>query len=210
MAIIYPLSTPTTIGIEQINLSAVNATSITSSPFTFRQQVVQHTGQRWEAQVKIPALRKDLMEPWVAFLVSLKGQYGYFLLGDPNNTTPQGFASTSPGTPVVKDADQTGDTLEISGLPINTTNYLKAGDYLQLNAGASATLHKVLTDTSSDGSGYASVDIWPNMITAPGVGTTIVLTNSKGRFRLKNNVTEWSINNANAYGLQFEAIGVVP
>jgi hypothetical protein len=90
MSISYPLATPTTIGIEQITLRAVNVVALSQSPFTFRQQVFKHPGERWEASVSIPPLRRDFLEPWVAFLLALKGQTGTFLLGDPNNTIPQG------------------------------------------------------------------------------------------------------------------------
>ena len=73
MAITYPLSLPTDIGIAEIELRASNVVGISESPFTYKQQVVQHQGQRWEASVSIPAVRKDLMEPWIAFLLKLKG-----------------------------------------------------------------------------------------------------------------------------------------
>ena len=54
MALTYPLSTPTTIGIESIELRAVNAVATSQSPFTYKQQTVVHGGQRWEASVTIP------------------------------------------------------------------------------------------------------------------------------------------------------------
>jgi len=41
MSISYPLDMPTTIGIEQIELRAVNAVAISSSPFTYKQQIVR-------------------------------------------------------------------------------------------------------------------------------------------------------------------------
>jgi len=54
MALTYPLSTPTTIGIESIELRAVNAVATSQSPFTYKQQTVVHGGQRWEAQLLSP------------------------------------------------------------------------------------------------------------------------------------------------------------
>ena len=95
MAITYPLSIPTTIGIENIELRAVNAVATSQSPFTYKQQIVQHTGQRWEASITIPPVKRDLAEEWVAFLLSLKGPTGTFLLGDPLGATPRGTASTA-------------------------------------------------------------------------------------------------------------------
>ncbi len=71
MAISYPLSTPTTIGIESIELRAVNAVATSQSPFTFKQQVVAHQGQRWEASVNIPSVRRDKAAAWKAMLTAL-------------------------------------------------------------------------------------------------------------------------------------------
>ena len=93
MAIDYPLAQPTTIGIEQIELRAVNAVAISSSPFTYKQQIVSHGGQRWEASVTIPSVRRDLAGAWKAMLVALKGQTGTFYLGDPDYATPRGTVS---------------------------------------------------------------------------------------------------------------------
>ena len=93
MSITYPLSLPTSIGIESIELRAVNAVATSQSPFTYKQQIVAHQGQRWEASVSVPAVRRDLAAPWKAFLTSLKGQQGTFLLGDPDYVTARGKVS---------------------------------------------------------------------------------------------------------------------
>lgn len=210
MAITYPLSIPTTIGIESIELRAVNAVAASQSPFTYKQQIVQHTGQKWEASITIPPVKRELAEDWVAFLLSLKGPTGTFLLGDPLGATPRGTASTNAGTPVVKGADQTGNTLIVDGLPLSTTGYLLAGDYIQLGSGSTATLHKVLTQVDSDGTGEATLDIWPNIVTSPADNATVTVSNAKGRFRLKENTQSWQINNINSYGISFEATQVLP
>lgn len=202
----YPLNTPTSIGIANIELSATNAVAVSRSPFTFSQQVHTYPGQMWSATVTIPPLHKDFVEPWVAFLLALRGQTGTFLLGDPNNVTPRGVAT---GTPLVKGAAQTDGTLEIDGATVSTTGWLKAGDYIQLGAASSATLHKVLLDANSDASGNVTLEIWPYMRTAPADNAPITLTNTVGVFRLATNTQSWSINESSAYGLQFDAMEVV-
>ena len=93
MSISYPLALPTSIGIAEITLSANNAVATSQSPFTFQQQIIQHPGQRWTDSVTIPPVRRDLAEPWVAFLLALNGPVGTFLLGDPNAKAPQGTAT---------------------------------------------------------------------------------------------------------------------
>jgi len=101
----------------------------------------------WSASIAIPTVLKDLAEPWVAFLISLRGQYGTFLLGDPNHASPQGTASS---------ATITGSTGDRS-VTVSMTGTLKAGDYFQLGSGSSARLHKVLVDQSGGG----TLEIWP-------------------------------------------------
>jgi len=209
MAIIFPLTLPTQTGIATVNLHAINAVAISSSPFTYKQQVVAHSGQRWEAEISLPPMKRADAEVWVAFLLSLKGQRGTFLMGDPNCATARGSASTTAGTPVVNGADQTGDTLSIDGLPVSVSGYLLAGDYIQLGGGSSATLHKVLTDVDSNAIGQATIDIWPSIRTAPADNSAIVLSSAVGNFRLATNQSDWSINNASFYGITFPAVEVI-
>jgi len=188
----YPISTPTDIGIAEIQLTATNAIAVSRSPFTFATQVHAYSGEMWSASVTIPPVRKDLAEPWVAFLLSLRGQYGTFLLGDPNMTSPQGTATSATVTGSLGDRSVT----------VAMTGTLKAGDYLQLGSSGSARLHKVVQDRSGSG----TMEIWP-ALRANYSSTSATLTNAKGVFRLAGNSTDWAIsNNSNAYGIQFEAM----
>ena len=206
MTLSYPLSTPTNIGIANITLSAENAVAISQSPFTYQQQVVAHPGQRWAASISLPPMKRPDAEYWVAFLLSLKGQIGTFLLGDPNCVTAQGSASTTPGTPLVNGAGQTGDTLIIDGLPVSTTGYLLPGDYIQLGSSTTTQFYKVLTQVNTSVSGGATLDLWPNLRSSPANNATIIVANTKGRFRLKDNVTQWGINEISSYGITFDCV----
>lgn len=194
MAVSYPLSTPTTIGIESITFRAVNAVATSQSPFTYKQQIVSHGGQRWEASVTIPPVGRDLAASWKALLTALKGQTGTFLLGDPDYATPQGDVSSC----VV-----TGSAGEET-VSVVMTGTLKAGDYIQLGSGSSAKLHQVLIDQTGDG----NLEIWPSLRNDY-TSETAVLNNPKGVFRLATNMNEWSINNSSAYGISFEAVEAI-
>lgn len=206
MAISYPLATPTNKTIADINLIARNVVGVSTSPFSFKQQVYQYQGQRWEADITLPPMNRDDAEQWVSFLMKLYGQKGTFLLGDPLGGTARGSASTAAGTPVVNGASQTGGTLAIDGLPASATGYLKAGDYIQLGSGATAQLYKVLNDADSNGSGQTTLDIWPNLRSSPADGSTVVVSNAKGVFRLGSNETIWNINKLSLYGIVFGAV----
>lgn len=192
MAISYPLNTPTTIGIESIELRARNAVAVSQSPFTYKQQVVAHQGQTWEASVSIPSVRRDLAADWKAMLVALKGPVGTFLLGDPDYATPRGTVS---GTPTL--SGTAGD----STVSITMTGTLLAGDYIQLGTGSATRLHQVLVDQSGSG----NLEIWPDLRSTYS-GETVIYSNPKGIFRLAQSVTSWSIDNASFYGISFEAI----
>lgn len=209
MAISYPLSTPTNIGIANIIFSAENATAISQSPFTFAQQVVKHQGERWRASVSLPPMKRVDAENWVAFLLSLRGQYGTFLLGDPNCTAPRGSAATAAGTPLVMGANQTGQDLIIDGLPLSVTGYLLAGDYIQLGSSGTSSLHKVLTQVDTNGSGQATLTLWPSITTAPADNAVVTVSNTKGLFRLSSNVASWEINNISSYGITFDCVEAI-
>jgi hypothetical protein len=194
MAISYPLDTPTTIGFESIELRAVNATITSQSPFSYKQQVISHTGQRWEASVSIPSVLRDLAEPWVAFLTALKGQTGTFLLGDPIGATPRGTVSSCTLTGTAGD----------ESVAVTMTGSLLAGDYIQLGSGTTARLHKVLVDQTGSG----TLEIWP-ALRSTYTSATVTTTNAKGVFRLNQNMSSWQISNANSYGIAFEAVEAI-
>lgn len=206
MAESYPLSFPTQTGVARVEITATDVVSITQSPFTLSQQVVRHAGARWSAMIAIPPVKREDSEYWNAFLLRLRGQFGTFLLGDPNAATPRGSAASAPGTPVVNGASQTGNELNIDGLPTSVTGYLKAGDYIQLGSGSTARLYKVLEDVNSNGSGEATLNLWPDLRSSPADDAGVVVSNAKGLFRLESNDATWSINNAGFYSISFSAV----
>jgi len=194
MALTYPLATPTSIGIESIELRAINAVATSQSPFTYKQQVISHGGQRWEASVSIPSVHRDKAAQWKAMLVGLKGPTGTFLLGDPDYATPQGTVSSC----VL--SGSAGD----ESVSVVMTGTLLAGDYIQLGGSSSAKLHQVLLDQDGDG----TLEIWP-ALRSDYSSSTAVFNSPQGVFRLATNMTSWSINNASIYGISFEAVEAV-
>jgi len=207
MAITYPLALPTTTGIANITLTARNTVGVTTSPFTLKQQVQQHAGQRWEALVTLPPLDRDEAEEWISFLMKLSGSFGTFLLGDPNAATPRGGIKDYPSDAMeVNGASQSGNSLNIDQATASITGYLKAGDYIQIGSASTSQFHKVLNDADSDSSGELTVDIWPNLRQSPVDGSRVYAANAVGVFRLANNQTDFSIDQASIYGLSFRAV----
>ncbi len=119
---------------------------------------------------------------------------GTFLLGDPDYDSPQGTVSSCVLSGSAGDATAT----------VVMTGSLLAGDYIQLGSGSSAKLHQVLVDQTGDG----SLEIWPDL-RSDYTDETAVTSSPKGVFRLSQNISSWSIDNASFYGIAFEAIEVI-
>jgi len=207
MAITYPLSLPVaTKAIKSIEIRAINAVAYARSPFTFAGQAFAYAGQMWTADVTLKPMKRADAEQWNAWLLSLRGQLGTFLMGDPMGATARGVAT---GTPLVNGASQTGGSLVIDGATSSTTGWLKAGDYIQLGSGSSSRLHKVLADANSDGGGNVTLDIWPHIRVAPADNAAVTVSDAKGLFRLSSNDQGFSINESAIYGMTFGAMEAV-
>lgn len=207
MAISYPLTLPTTIDIATIVFTARNTVGLTQSPFTLKQQVQRNAGQRWEATVTLPPMSRDEAEEWISFLLKLNGSFGTFLMGDPNGKLPRGAAISYPSDVIaINGAGQTGNTLNLDGATASISDYVKAGDYIQIGGASTANLYKALNDADSNSSGELTLDIWPNLRSSPTDGSAISGQNAVAQFRLANNQTGFSINEASIYGLSFTAV----
>lgn len=208
MAISYPLTMPTHTGIRNVELRATNAVAYSRSPFTFSGQAHAYAGKAWQADITLPPMKRTNAEQWIAFLLSLKGQLGTFYLGDPRACTPLGSARDA-DTILVNGAVSSGDTINIDSAPASQTDYLKAGDYMQIGTGTSRQLFKVLTNVDTNGSGQATVDVWPNVRTIIANNSAVTVQSAKGIFRLITNEQAFSINEASIYGITFGAIEAV-
>jgi hypothetical protein len=81
----------------------------------------------------------------------------------------------------------------------------RSGDYLQLGPRATARLHEVLLDVASDGSGNATLNIWPALRESPVDGSAVVVNDARGRFHLTSNIREITIDEALQAGIKFSA-----
>ena len=194
MAISYPLTLPTHTGVRNIELRTTNAVAYSRSPFTFAGQAHVYPGQMWQADFTLPPMKRVDAEKWIAWLVSLRGQYGTFLAGDSSASSIRGTATT---VAVTGSAGSNSVTVTSNGT-------LLAGDMIQIGTGLDATLHKVLSDLSGNG----TLEIWPALRKAR-TTAAVTLTNAKGLFRLATNETSWSVNEASFYGLSFSAMEAI-
>lgn len=204
MAITYPLALPTTVKPAQIQIYASDVVAMSLSPFTMQQQVQAHQGSLWRADITLPPMDRNEGDPWKAFLLALGGRLGTFTMGDPRGTAPRGIAT---GTPLVKGAGQTGQSLITDGWTINITGILKAGDYLQIGS----YLYVNLNDANSNGTGDATLDIWPRLRSSPSDNAAITVKSAKGLWRLTSNERSWLLGpGTNLYrGITFGAMEAI-
>lgn len=191
MAINYPLALPTVTGVRSIELQATNAVAVSRSPFTFASQVHAYSGQMWSAGLTLPPMKLTEARQWTAWLTSLRGQYGSFLLGDTSCSQISGTATSATVT------GSAGDNT----INVTMTGTILAGDMIQIGTNSDATLHKVLVDQSGDG----NLEVWPALRTDR-TAVALTLTNARGVFRLASNDVAWSVDEASIYGISFSAV----
>ena len=70
------------------------------------------------------------------------------------------------------------------------------------------TIQEVLHKVVQDRSGSGVIEIWPALRSSY-TDAVVDLTEAKGRFRLKENFTQWSINEVSSYGITFDCVEVL-
>lgn len=201
MSLTFPLTLPTTRRPAQVQFIGRSVVGMSASPFTLSQEVFEHQGDLWLAQVALPRMGRADAEAYVGFLLSLRGRVGTFLMGDPSNLAPQG---TWAGTPLVNGALAAGvTTLVMDGFSAAAT--AKAGDVFQAGSGSAAHLHKVVKDATADGSGNMTLEIWPRLRAPLADNAALVTASPVGVWRLQSNDQAWSVEPAMIYGISFDA-----
>jgi len=145
-------------------------------------------GQAWLGSVDCPPMVRADAETVIAFL--LAAQRGTFYFQDYANPTNRGGVT---GTLTVTTATANETTLTFGG----ATGSFALGDWLQI----STSLYKVIQVNSS-----SSVDVFPVLRSSYAASTPITYANAKGVFRLASGSTEWSIDLASIYGMNFSII----
>ena len=196
----FPLAFPTYTGVKGIVIRPRKVVGVNTSPGSLVSQVYEWPGERWEADVSLPLMNRAAAEQWAAWMLSLRGPVGSFLMGDPAGTTPRGAAATTPGTPQVDGAQAALlRTLAIKTGLGTTANYLRAGDWISLSTGSTRRLHKVLADASLSSAGKVTLDIWPALRVAVTDSATIYVSSTTGRFMLTGAALDMSIDTASIY-----------
>lgn len=187
MTVTYPLTPPASPAPVRAHVEPVETVAQSRSPFSFRRQYQIHQGGHWKLSIELPVLVEAEWREWTAFITALQGVAGTFLYGDPLRAVAKGAAS---GSPAVSGAGNAGLVLPTAGWTASTL-VLKAGDMIQLGTGADAHLHMITQDATSDGTGAASLDIWPRLRTSPADGQLIIVDSPVGVWQLAANANGW-------------------
>lgn len=175
----FPLSIPSVSGIREIIIGRDEIRGVSESPFSLHRKTFRHQGERWRWSVGLPRMTREHADEWTSLLMMLDGGFGTFLFGDVFNDNPRGLAW---GTPRVHGSGQTGKVLITNGWNPNVTNVLKAGDKIQIGT----SLYQTLRDTNSDGTGSATLDIFPRLRESFSDDTPIITNRPRGLFQLAN------------------------
>lgn len=198
MAITYPLTLPTATGFRATELQPVTVVGLNASPFTGEQQLYPWPGQWWRWAISLPPMTAANAATWTAFFLKLNGPQGTFYLGPSIRKTSGGNVGGS----WLVDASATANS---TTLPLKSGTGLAAvGDWLQVNTGENAKLHRVVQVNESMGS-MVSVDVFPRLRSAYAEDTAVSFTNPVGVFRLAELPTEAYDSRKICHGLQFTA-----
>jgi hypothetical protein len=182
----YPIDFPSAITVSSLRITPRNAVSRNMSKFSFVEQVYDFGGEMWSVEGTLPLMNRDTAESYMSFVFKLKGRFGTFLFPLPTSISQARGAWG--GTPQVDGGGQTGDTLDVKGLPNSVTGVVKAGDYINLGSGANTKLHKVLDDADSNGSGEATLNIWPSLRVSPNDSDSVIYQNVKLLCRMTDDI----------------------
>lgn len=206
MSITYPLTLPSTFKWRTTNWDSEDRTAEVASPFTGHGQVIVWPYQRWTPTLTLVAMKRADAQDWAAWLRSLRGRSGTFLLGDPMRSRPLGVASALPGVPLVKGAGQTGGSLLIDGAPSSIEGWLKRGDLVQLGAGASSRLHEISEVVNTSAAGEAALELWPDLRESPADNSAVVLFDPRGVFNRTSDIVRVPTDQSGIYNIAFDCI----
>ena len=197
----YPLAMPTTPNFVKSEWSISRAVAVSSSPFTYSSQVYKFTGAKWSAVVSLPPMKREQAVEWQSFFMRLQGQFGTFLMGDPDASAVRGTIANT--VAVNADQDVGAYDVTIDGADASESQLFKTGDYVQFNSGANSKLHMIIADVASNGSGVATLPIEPPLSAALLNNATVSYASPKCVMRMTNNELTWSASHISLYGVSF-------
>jgi len=161
----------------------------------------------WEFQASTPKLTVEDAANWRTFFAQLRGPGGRFYFGDPDNQTQRGVLG---GTPLVKGASQTGNSVNIDGASASVENWMRKGDYFAIDVPSGHRELKMVTaDADTDSLGEVTLTFTPPFRESPADNAAIITTNPTTVVQLTGEYTPWSGDRNKRIQVSFSAIEAV-
>lgn len=173
---------------------------------SLKKQVRSGNAQQWSFKLNWENL--DRLEAGVlaAFINRQRGQYGAFELHLPGDF--KNSAANPTGVPLLQVDTAAGvEYLSTMGWAAGAL-VLKAGDFLRLSSGTK--LYQVVADVVSDGSGAATVPIFPQLYAPAADSTSLIVNNITMLSRLKDDRTAYPLKAPLFVSASFEFVEVLP
>lgn len=187
----------------RIDFAMENLVGESESPFSLVPQDYVWGADRWLATISWAPMGRTDADDAEGFMAAMRGREGSVLIGDPSRSSVLGTWLGQ--SPLVNGGSQTGYTLLIDGVTPTTTTGAK-GDYIQLGSGATQRLYRLTQAFTANGSGQATLDIWPRLRESPADNAPLTLVSAKGLFKLNTNVRRWTLQDALESGISLECV----
>src|SRR5579885_1487838 len=172
------ISLPASPAPKSIEWSLTDNEGANRSPFSYQQQIYDWGQAILRASVSYPPMPETQAAAWEAFLAGAMGIQAVFLFGDSVRIAPQNGAATGGTT--------TGSNPSGSRTIGASSSNLTPGDWIAIGL----RLYRVVSVSGGN------IGIWPPVREAPANGTSIVIANTQGLFRLQKNTRKYNVNEA--------------
>lgn len=190
---------PAGVCIADVTIGKRDAVGVQTSAFTFKRTAQVFPGQVWTLSMSFLPMDREQAAVLETFILSLRGSAGRFRMGDPYQSLPRGRAM---GSPVVAAGATAGaETVDVEGFTPNVMGQLEMNDRIQIGD----HLYAVLESVNSDGSGNATLRVWPSLRESYTAGTAVITRNARGVFSLDSNSQQFTRNTVELYGTTLTA-----
>jgi len=189
---------PSSPAFNSLNISSVQPTFVSRS-ISGRRQSRQIGGQYFRMKATFPPMTRAQFAPIYAFVMKQRGRYESFTLIPP--VLNAGLGSPA-GTPLVKDASQTGRSVTTDGWT-NDIQIFKAGDFVKF--ANHDKVYTIIADVSSHATeGTATIQIEPALVTSPANDSAITYTSVPFTVALRSGVQEFDTGTSGLFSFEID------
>jgi hypothetical protein len=181
-----------------LNFSAVDfqvvSPTITTESFSGKVRRVGQGHQYYVFGVKFPPMTSYQFGPVNAFIARQYGQVDSWTVALPEISYNTGSNAASIGTPVVTATLAAGiKTCTISGMVVNKTQVLRAGDFFKFNNAGHTKVYMAVDDLNSGSGGTGTLNFAGGLVTAVPSGTGITTNAVPFTVILDGDVQEFNV-----------------